>query len=110
VQADRAGTFNALLRDQLPVLREQPGLVYVKLARRFQGRVEEIMLIEEWKDPAALYRWTGPSLAQSRLGPKAEALIDDLRIDHYEALDVEYDEAETGMPQALSNGRQASSP
>lgn len=52
VSTDRAGSFNALMRAQLPVLRQHPGLVYVKLARRIDGDVEEVMLYEEWKDTA----------------------------------------------------------
>ena len=42
VKADRAGPFNALMRSQLPILRQYPGLVYVKLARRITGDIEEV--------------------------------------------------------------------
>ena len=80
VSTDRAGSFNALMRAQLPILREHPGLVYVKLARRIDGDVEEVVLYEEWKDTASLYGWTGPG---------AEDLVSDLDIKHYEALDVD---------------------
>ena len=83
------GEFNELLRRQLSELREQPGLVYVKLARRLVGREEEVMLFEEWRDPAAMYAWTGPNIERPRLLPGAEDLITDLRITHYEALDVD---------------------
>ena len=76
-----------LMRQQLPLLREQEGL-YVKLARRLVGREEEVMLFEEWRDPAAMYAWTGPNIERPRLLPGAEDLITDLRITHYEALDV----------------------
>lgn len=34
VRSERAAALNSKLRQQLPILREQPGLVYVKLARR----------------------------------------------------------------------------
>ena len=84
-----AGQFHELMRQQLPILREHEGLVYVKLARRLIGREEEVVLFEEWRDPAALYAWTGPRLDQPRLLPGAEDLITDLRITHYEALDIE---------------------
>jgi hypothetical protein len=40
VSTDRAGSFNALMRAQLPILRQYPGLVYVKLARRIDGDIE----------------------------------------------------------------------
>ena len=77
------------MREQLPLLRACDGLVYVKLARRLVGRKEEVVLFEEWRDPSAMYEWTGPDLTRPRLAPGAEALIVDLQITHYEALDID---------------------
>jgi heme-degrading monooxygenase HmoA len=84
-----AARIHELLREQLPILREHDGLVYVKLARRLIGRSEEVILLEEWRDPAALYAWTGPNVDKPRLLPGTEDLIDDVRITHYEALDID---------------------
>ena len=81
--------LHELMRRQLPLLREHDGLVYVKLARRLIERQEEVVLIEEWRDPTAMYRWTGPDMSRPRLLPGAEALITDLLITHYEALDID---------------------
>jgi hypothetical protein len=78
-----------LMRQQVPILLEQEGLVYVKLARRLLGPIEEVMLFEEWRDAASMYAWAGPDLTRPRLLPGTESLIDDLVITHYEALDVE---------------------
>ena len=78
-----------LMRQQLPLLRKYDGLVYVKLARRLIGSQEEIVLIEEWRDMAAMYQWTGPDISRPRLLPGTESLITDLRITHYEALDID---------------------
>jgi antibiotic biosynthesis monooxygenase (ABM) superfamily enzyme len=89
VRTDRAGSFNALMRAQLPILREHPGLVYVKLARRVQGDIEEVLLYEEWRDTASLYGWTGPEVARPRLVPGAEDLLTDITVAHYEALDID---------------------
>lgn len=89
VPMDRAGRVNALLRAQLPLLREYDGLLYVKLARRLEGSHEEVVLFEEWRDPEAMYAWTGPDIDRPRLVPGAEELIEDLRITHFEALDVD---------------------
>jgi antibiotic biosynthesis monooxygenase (ABM) superfamily enzyme len=89
VSTDRAASFNALMRAQLPILRQHPGLVYVKLARRIDGDVEEVMLYEEWKDTAALYGWAGPEVTRPRMMPGAERLVTDLDIKHYEALDID---------------------
>ena len=89
VRTDRAGSFNTLMRAQLPILREHPGLVYVKLARRIQGDVEEVLLYEEWQDTASLYGWTGPELTRVRLIPGAEDLVTDVSVAHYEALDID---------------------
>jgi antibiotic biosynthesis monooxygenase (ABM) superfamily enzyme len=89
VRTDRAGSFNALMRAQLPILREYPGLVYVKLARRVQGDIEEVLLYEEWRDTASLYGWTGPELERPRLIPGAEELLTEISISHYEALDID---------------------
>jgi quinol monooxygenase YgiN len=87
VSTERAGSFNALMRAQLPILREYPGLVYVKLARRIEDDIEEVLLYEEWKDTASLYNWAGPEVTRPRMMPGAEDLVTDLKITHYEALD-----------------------
>ena len=92
VRQERADPFNELMRQQLPILREHPGLLYVKLARRLQGADEEVILVEEWRDTASLYGWTGPELLKPRLLPGAEDLVTDLRVLHYEALDIEPDD------------------
>ena len=84
-----AGRMHDLMRRQLPILHEQDGLVYVKLARRLLGSSEEVILFEEWRDATAMYAWTGPDVTRPRLLPGAESLIEDLVITHYEALDVE---------------------
>jgi heme-degrading monooxygenase HmoA len=81
--------FNDLLRAQLVELREQPGLLYVKLARRLDDEGgEEVVLIEEWRTPADLFEWTGGRLTQPRLLPGTEDLVTKLVITHYEALDL----------------------
>jgi hypothetical protein len=83
------GTFNDLLRAQLAELREQPGLVYVKLARRLEpDGSEEVVLIEEWRTSPDLFAWTRGRLNVPRLLPGTEDLVQDLIITHYEALDV----------------------
>jgi hypothetical protein len=89
VKADRAGPFNMLMRSQLPILRRHPGLVYVKLARRVTGDVEEVLLYEEWRDTASLYGWAGPEVSRPRLVPGAEELVSDISVVHFEALDID---------------------
>ncbi len=88
VRAGRVGAFNALFRSQVTLLKEQPGLVYVKLARRLQpDGGEDVVLFEEWADATSLYAWVGPNLTEPRLVPGAAELIDELIVAHYEALD-----------------------
>jgi heme-degrading monooxygenase HmoA len=83
------GEFNELLRAQLSELREQPGLVYAKLARRLdEDQTEEVILVEEWRTTADLFAWTGVRLNRPRLLRGTEELVDRLVITHYEALDV----------------------
>lgn len=89
VKAERAGAFNELMRQQLPSLRQSPGLVYAKLARRMDGDSEEVVLYEEWRDTTSLYNWTGPELMRPRLVPGAEELATSITIVHYEAIDIE---------------------
>lgn len=103
VKAERAGTFNALMRAQLPALRRSPGLVYVKLARRIRGDAEEVLLYEEWRDTASLYGWTGPEITEPRLQPGAEELVESLSVVHYEALDID---PETAKPLPADNAGQ----
>lgn len=47
-----------------------------------------MLLFEEWRDTASLYGWAGPDLDRPRLLPGAEDLVIDLRVAHYEALDM----------------------
>jgi quinol monooxygenase YgiN len=83
------GAFNELLRAQLAELRSQPGLVYGKLARRLDDDgSEEVVLVEEWRTSAELFEWTHGQLNQSRLLPGSEALVENLVITHYEAIDL----------------------
>jgi hypothetical protein len=87
------GTFNELLRAQLTELRTQPGLLYVKLARRLEeDGLEEVVLIEEWRTSADLFTWTRGRLSVPRLLPGTEELVEGLIITHYEALDVTPDD------------------
>ena len=91
IKAERAGVFNELMRTQLPILREYGGLRYVKLCRRILQGEQEVLLFEEWQDTASLYAWAGPDLDKPRLLPGAEDLVIDLRVAHYEALDMSPD-------------------
>jgi heme-degrading monooxygenase HmoA len=96
VRAGRVGAFNALFRRQVTLMHAQPGLVYVKLARRLKADgSEEAVLFEEWEDAASLYGWVGPNLAEPRLILGVRELIDDIHVAHYEVL-AEDGEALTG--------------
>jgi hypothetical protein len=85
-------SFNVLFRRQVDLLREQQGLEYVKLARRLlpEGG-EDVLLFEEWRSTADVYRWAGSNLAEPRLVPGVRELITSLAVTHYEALDREPD-------------------
>jgi quinol monooxygenase YgiN len=106
IRPGRVGAFNAVFRQQVALLREQPGLVYVKLARRLQpDGGEDVVLFEEWQDAASLYDWVGPNLMEPRLVDGARELIDELVVAHYEAIDKDtpetssdIDAARTGEP------------
>jgi hypothetical protein len=89
VSTEASGRVHELMREQLPLLHAQDGLIYVKLARRLIGSVEEIILFEEWRDVSAMYAWTGPNIERPRLLPGTEDLITDLKITHFEALDID---------------------
>jgi quinol monooxygenase YgiN len=89
VSTENSGRVHELMREQLPVLHAHDGLVYVKLARRLVGNLEEVILFEEWRDISAMYIWTGHHIERPRLLPGTEDLIEDLKITHYEALDIQ---------------------
>lgn len=96
VRPGKVGAFNALFRQQVPLLKQQPGLAYVKLARRLQpDGSEDVVLFEEWQDAVSLYAWVGPDLMEPRLVPGARELIDDIIVAHYEALDRNTDDTAT---------------
>ncbi len=87
VRAGKVASFNALFRKQVELLREQPGLEYLRFARRFVADgEEEAVLFEEWEDAASLYAWVGPNLAEPRLVPGVRELVTDLQVAHYEVL------------------------
>jgi heme-degrading monooxygenase HmoA len=93
VRAVRAGQFNAAMRKLLPMMREQPGLAYVKLARRLEpDGGEEVVLFEAWRDPDSVYAWAGHNLTQPRLLPGTRELAEGIAVTHYEALDIEPEE------------------
>ncbi|MBI2782429.1 MAG: antibiotic biosynthesis monooxygenase [Chloroflexi bacterium] len=111
VRANRVAAFDVIFRHQVDLLRGQPGLAYVKLARRLQpDGGEEVMLFEEWLDASSLYAWVGPNLTEPRLVPGARELIDQLHVAHYEAMDkdipidVPREERDTGSVAAASPG------
>jgi heme-degrading monooxygenase HmoA len=92
VKPGRVSHFNALIRQQLPILREQPGLVYVKLARRLEpDGGEEVVLFEEWRDPDSLYGWAGSDISKPHLLPGAEDSLLELSVTHYESLDIDFE-------------------
>jgi heme-degrading monooxygenase HmoA len=93
VRRENVAQFNDLLRAQLSELREQPGLVYAKLARRLdENEGEEVLLVEEWRTPPDLFEWTRGRLTKPRLLPGTEDLVENLNISHYEALDLSPDD------------------
>jgi quinol monooxygenase YgiN len=88
VRAGKVAAFDALFRRQVDLLRAQPGLEYVKFARRLEpDGGEEAVLFEEWRNARSLYAWVGANLATPRLVPGARELMDELIVTHYEALD-----------------------
>ena len=98
VSARNAPAFESLLRQQLPRMREHEGLVYVKLARQAHDGFENVLLFEEWRDAQALYGWAGSTLNKPRLLPGAGALVENVDVTHYEALDMDPDEVTAAEP------------
>ena len=86
-----AASFEDVLRAQLPLMREQPGLVYVKLARQAHANYDDVLLFEEWRDVPSLYGWAGSDIHKPRLLPGAEGLAERVEVTHYEALDMDPD-------------------
>ena len=104
VRNTRVGAFNTLFRAQVPLLKAQPGLVYVKLARRLRpDGSEDVVLFEEWHDAASLYAWVGPDLMEPRLVDGARELLDEVVVAHYEALDKGLDDPAVVLPAGLAS-------
>jgi hypothetical protein len=104
-----AAAFEDVLRKQLPLMREQEGLVYLKLARQAHRGYDDVLLFEEWRDAPALYGWTGPDIEKPRLLPGAEGLAEYVRVTHYEALDMDPD-AVVATPKPTAQSDQVSPP
>jgi len=89
VQAGRVAQFNAIMRRQTETLASQPGIRYVRLARRLEpDGGEEVLLFEEWSDADSLYAWVGADLTRPRLEAAAEEAITRITVSHFEVLDA----------------------
>lgn len=105
VRPGRVAAFNVVFRRQVALLRQQPGILYVKLARRLEADGgQEAVLFEEWADAASLYAWVGPILSAPRLVPGARELIDSVSVSHFEVL------ADDGIAHGLSVSLDPSTP
>ncbi len=99
VAPGQVGRFNDLLRRNLPVLRSQPGLVYVKLARRLdQDGGQEVILFQEWRDVESLYAWVGRDIHRPHVFGSDPVDYAEVRVTHYESLDVEPDWSDQPLP------------
>jgi heme-degrading monooxygenase HmoA len=88
IKPSKIAAFDAVFRSQVALIRQQPGIKYVKFARRIQADgTEDAVLFEEWQDATSLYAWVGPNLTEPRLVPGVRALVDGVEVAHYEALD-----------------------
>jgi quinol monooxygenase YgiN len=81
--------FHQLLLEQAPVMRAHDGLRYLKMARQVTRDGERIMMVEEWADAPSLYAWAGADLTRARLMPGAYDLLEEVSVEHYEAIDVD---------------------
>jgi hypothetical protein len=89
VKIGREGEFNALMREvRLPEIRRQPGFVYGKFGRQIQPSGERFLFVSEWSDVRALYDWVGPDLTKPVTIKGAEALVEEVHVELYEAMDV----------------------
>lgn len=94
-KAGRVGQLNALMRRRQAELRDQPGIVYTKLARRLEpGGGEEVVLIEEWRDPSVLYAWAGTDISDPRLSEDSGESVVDVSVTTYESLDIVFEDPE----------------
>jgi antibiotic biosynthesis monooxygenase (ABM) superfamily enzyme len=88
IKPSKIAAFDAVFRSQVALMRKQPGIKYVKFARRIQpDGTEDAVLFEEWQDSASLYAWVGPNLTEPRLVPGVRARVDGIEVAHYEAID-----------------------
>jgi hypothetical protein len=86
VVARKEGDFNANVRARLDQIRQQPGNVYVKFARKIEGDREVVMLITEWESAAHLYAWTAGEVDTPQMVDLD--MLEDWTVEHWEALDM----------------------
>lgn len=88
VSPPRVAAFDALFRSQVDLIREQPGIKYVRFVRRIlPDGSEDAVLFEEWADLSSMYAWVGPNLTEPRLIPGVRQVVESLEIVHFEVLD-----------------------
>jgi heme-degrading monooxygenase HmoA len=90
VKPGKEGEFHQLMRDvRLPEMRSQEGFVYGKFGRQVQPDGERFLFVSEWRDVASLYNWAGPDLSKPVTLRGAEHLVQDVKVELYEAMDIE---------------------
>jgi len=87
IRPSRVAAFDVLFRQQVALMRAQPGIAYVTFARHIQpDGGEDAVLFEDWEDAASLYAWVGPDLTAPRLMPGVRELLDSIEVAHYEVV------------------------
>jgi heme-degrading monooxygenase HmoA len=66
---------------------DRPGPIRVEAARRVLGGTVEVVVVSTWRSWEEIQAWTGPDVSQP-MDPKLPAMFD-VRVEHYEALDID---------------------
>ena len=81
----KRGAFERLCQVvSMPLLREQPGMLAISIARPNPKRLDEFILVSVWRDLESLKAFTGEHWREATILPGEADLLEEARVEHYD--------------------------
>ena len=80
------GAVNEAIRERMPEVLSQEGLVACHLGRQFDATGQKLLLVTVWRDMHALYRWVDGDLNRRVILRGLDSQLDRFDLQLYESL------------------------
>jgi len=87
VKASEVAQVAPVVRERLPAVRDQPGLVAAHFGRQLTGLDAEFVFVTVWRTAGDMHAWVGADLDHTPLFDGHEEVLGDYQVRHYETLD-----------------------